>query len=77
MLYDLTCLDERARTGRNGQPGSEFTVVYLLSSFERNQDIRIKVPLYINDLNLQSITSLWKSANWYEREVYDMFGVML
>ncbi len=76
MLYDLTCLDERARTGRNGQPGSEFTVVYLLSSFERNQDIRIKVPLYINDLNLQSITSLWKSANWYEREVYDMFGVI-
>ena len=45
MLYDLTGIDERTRTRRDGQPDSDFTVVYHLTSFERNEDIRIKVPL--------------------------------
>jgi len=75
MLYDLTGIDERTRTNRNGQPDSNFTVVYHLTSFERNEDIRIKVPLKSNDLNIPSITNIWESANWYEREVYDMFGI--
>ena len=75
MLYDLTCIDERTRTKRDAQPASDFTVVYHLTSFERNQDIRIKVALKEGDLNIPSITNIWESANWYEREVYDMFGV--
>ena len=75
MLYDLTCIDERTRNKREGQPASDFTVVYHLTSFERNQDFRIKVALKEGDLNIPSITSIWESANWYEREVYDMFGV--
>jgi NADH-quinone oxidoreductase subunit C/D len=75
MLYDLTCIDERTRTIRDAQPASDFTVVYHLTSFERNQDIRIKVALKEGDLNIPSITNIWESANWYEREVYDMFGV--
>ena len=75
MLYDLTCIDERLREHRNGQPPSDFTLVYVLTSFERNEDIRIKVPLQENDLHSKSITEIWESANWYEREVYDMFGV--
>ncbi len=75
MLYDLTGIDERTRTNRNGQPDSDFTVVYHLTSFERNEDIRIKVPLKENNLTIPSITSIWESANWYEREVYDMFGI--
>ncbi len=75
MLYDLTGIDERTRTIREGQPGSDFTVVYHLTSFERNEDIRIKVPLKEKDLHIPSITTIWESANWYEREVYDMFGI--
>jgi NADH-quinone oxidoreductase subunit C/D len=75
MLYDLTCIDERTRNNREGQPISDFTVVYHLTSFERNQDIRIKVALKEGDINIPSITSIWESANWYEREVYDMFGL--
>ena len=43
MLYDLTCIDERHRDHREGQPPSDFTVVYHLLSFGRNQDLRIKV----------------------------------
>ncbi|MGD0340285.1 MAG: NADH-quinone oxidoreductase subunit C/D [Bacteroidales bacterium] len=75
MLYDLTGIDERTRKNRTGQPESNFTVVYHLTSFERNEDIRIKVPITENDLSIPSITSIWESANWYEREVYDMFGI--
>ena len=45
MLFDLTAIDERTRTHREGQPPSDFTVVYHLVSLERNADIRLKVPL--------------------------------
>jgi len=75
MLYDLTCIDERIRNKREGQPASDFSVVYHLTSFDRNQDIRIKVALKDEDLNIPSITTVWESANWYEREVFDMFGI--
>ena len=75
MLYDLTGIDERTRTRRDGQPVSDFSVVYHLTSFERNQDIRIKVALKNGDINIPSITTIWESANWYEREVFDMFGI--
>jgi len=75
MLYDLTAIDERTRTNRFDQPESDFTVVYHLTSFGRNEDIRIKVPLSDRDITIPSITSIWESANWYEREVYDMFGI--
>src|SRR6478609_4150081 len=45
MLYDLTAIDERARKHRTGEPASDFTVVYHLLSFERNEYVRVKVPL--------------------------------
>ncbi len=75
MLYDLTAVDERARAHRQGQPASQFTVVYHLLSFERNNDIRLKVALNDEYPSVKSVCSLWSSANWYEREVYDMFGI--
>jgi len=75
MLYDLTAIDERERQHRQGQPDSRFTVVYHLMSFERNSDIRIKVPLQADYPVLPSVTSLWPSANWYEREAWDLLGI--
>ncbi|MBS1271022.1 MAG: NADH-quinone oxidoreductase subunit C/D [Candidatus Marinimicrobia bacterium] len=75
MLYDLTALDERDREHRDGQPDSQFTVLYHLISFDRNSDVRIKVPLDDKYPHLDSITDVWPASNWYEREVYDMFGV--
>src|SRR5512135_2815967 len=44
-LYDLTAIDERMRNNRHDQPASDFTVVYHLLSYDRNTDIRIKIPL--------------------------------
>ncbi len=75
MLYDLTAIDERTRANKSAQPDSDFTVVYHLTSFERNEDIRIKVPLKESDLSTPSATGVWESANWYERETFDMFGI--
>jgi NADH-quinone oxidoreductase subunit C/D len=75
MLYDLTAIDERVRSNRQGQPPSDFTVLYHLLSFERNADVRIKVALEGEFPSLPTITDIWPAANWYEREVWDMFGV--
>ncbi len=76
MLYDLTAIDERVRVNREGQPPSDFTVVYHLLSFERNQYVRVKAALAEQRLSLPSVTALWPSANWYERAVWDMFGIV-
>ena len=75
MLYDLTAIDERTRSRRNVSPANDFTVVYHLLSFDRNEDARIKVPLMDTDAEVPSLTGLWQNSDWYEREVYDMFGI--
>ncbi|MEO5971685.1 MAG: NADH-quinone oxidoreductase subunit C/D [Bdellovibrionia bacterium] len=72
MLYDLTAIDERG----SGINKNEFTLVYHLLSFERNEDVRIKVALYGDSPSVLTITELWPAANWYEREVWDMFGII-
>lgn len=74
-LFDLTAIDERMRNRRDGQPPAGFTVVYHLISYERNEDIRVKVPLPDDNPSIPSVTGIWPSANWYEREVWDMFGI--
>ncbi len=76
MLYDLSAVDERVRSNRQGQPTCDFTVVYHLLSFERNADLRIKVGIRDEELRIPSITNIWPSANWYQREVWDMFGIV-
>ncbi|MGD8624152.1 MAG: NADH-quinone oxidoreductase subunit C/D [Anaerolineae bacterium] len=75
LLYDLTAIDERLRQNRQGQPASDFTVVYHLLSFERNADVRLKVALQGDYPTIRTITDIWPAANWYEREVWDMFGI--
>jgi NADH-quinone oxidoreductase subunit C/D len=75
MLYDLTGIDERHRRHRAGQPAADFTVVYHLLSIERNADVRLKVALQGERPSIPTITDLWPSANWYERELWDMFGI--
>ncbi|MBZ0273412.1 NADH-quinone oxidoreductase subunit C/D [bacterium] len=74
-LFDLTAIDERVRVHREGQPDSDFTVVYHLVSYDRNSDVRVKVPLKGDHPSLDSATKIWPNANWYEREVFDMFGL--
>jgi len=75
MLYDLTAIDERKRVHREGQPESDFTLVYHLLSLERNADVRIKAALQGEYPTAASVTNIFPAANWYEREVWDMFGI--
>jgi NADH-quinone oxidoreductase subunit C/D len=75
MLYDLTAIDERNRQNRHEQPDSDFTVVYHLLSFDRNTDVRLKVALQGESPSIPTITDLWRMADWYEREMWDMFGI--
>lgn len=53
-----------------------FQVVYLLYSFKTNERLRVKVDLPEEDPHLPSVVSLWKAADWLERETYDMYGVI-
>jgi NADH-quinone oxidoreductase subunit C/D len=76
LLYDLTAIDERMRTHRDGQPASDFTIVYHLLSLDRNELVRAKVPLQQARLSVATASDLYPGANWYEREVWDMFGVV-
>jgi len=75
MLYDLSAMDERLRQHRYGLPAADFTVFYHLLSVERNSDVRIKVALSADSLSVPSVISIWPNANWYEREVWDLFGI--
>ncbi|MDY6981625.1 MAG: NADH-quinone oxidoreductase subunit C/D [Pseudomonadota bacterium] len=75
MLLDVTAIDERTRVHRQGQPKSDFTVVYHPTSFSGNCDIRLKVALQMDDLNIPTAIHLWPSANWQERECWDLLGV--
>ncbi|PKH00250.1 NADH-quinone oxidoreductase subunit C/D [Paraglaciecola sp. MB-3u-78] len=75
FLFDLTAIDETTRQHNVIAQRLDFTVVYLLRSYARNQDLRLKVALPQDSKSLASVTSIWPNANWYEREVWDLFGI--
>lgn len=68
LLVDLAGVDYLGRRSR-------FEVVYTLHSLKHNDRIRLKAPIDESDPQVQTVTDLWDIANWYEREVWDMFGV--
>ena len=55
---------------------ARFMVVYHLYTYRgETPRLRVKVPVHEKELKIQSVTDLWKGANWLERETYDMFGI--
>jgi NADH-quinone oxidoreductase subunit C len=68
MLADLTAVDWPRREKR-------FDVVLNLYSFEKNERLRLKVHAADAE-EVPSVVSVWPTANWQEREVYDMFGIV-
>ncbi len=68
LLLDITCVDYLGKEPR-------FELIYHLYSFHLNHRIRIKTKVFEKDSVVESIASLWKNANWLEREVFDMFGI--
>jgi NADH-quinone oxidoreductase subunit C len=69
-LTDVTAVEYR-------DPERPLEVVYQLRSLARRADLRVKVELEQREpLEMRSVWDLWKGADWLEREVYDMFGVV-
>ncbi|MCC7386783.1 MAG: NADH-quinone oxidoreductase subunit C [Deltaproteobacteria bacterium] len=69
MLTDLTGVDLL------GLEEPRFQVVYHLYSLSKRHRLRIKVPLPESDPVVPSVVGVWKSANWMEREAWDLYGI--
>lgn len=69
FMMDLTAVDYMGREPR-------FEVVYHLYSLKYNRRVRIKARVSETDCSIDSIVPLWISANWFEREAYDLYGVI-
>ena len=67
QLVDITAIDYPSREHR-------FDLIYILLSLKINKRILIKIPLDENE-SIESSTQIYKSADWYERECYDLFGI--
>ncbi len=68
LCVDVTAIDWATRKDR-------FTVVYHIFSLKHNFRLRLKSDIDISDCTIDSVSSVWKTANWHERETYDMFGI--
>ncbi|WP_324292507.1 NADH-quinone oxidoreductase subunit B/C/D [uncultured Pseudodesulfovibrio sp.] len=70
-LEDITAVDETARKVR---PEQDYTAIYTLTSLSSIEYLRVRVPVG-EGLELPSVTPVWPSANWYECEIWDLFGI--
>jgi NADH-quinone oxidoreductase subunit C len=68
LLSDVTCADFPEQPGR-------FRLAYHLFSMESGQRLRLRVWAGADEPSVDSVVPVWGTANWHEREVYDMFGV--
>ncbi len=75
-LVDVTAVDNSRLESELVKFGyARFMVVYQLYSYQGHCRVRVRVPVHERDLRVRSVTSLWRGANWLERETYDMFGI--
>jgi NADH-quinone oxidoreductase subunit C len=76
LKYDQRFVRLSSVTAVDRYPGEpRFELVYHLHSIERNERVRLKCRLGGAEPEIESVTSVWRSANWYEREVFDLFGM--
>lgn len=69
MLIDVTAIDWLTKTDR-------FHVVYMLYSLGNKARVRVNVPVQESHPHVPTVVDIWESANWYERETYDMYGMI-
>ena len=68
LCEDITAVDWAERKNR-------FTVVYHIYSLKMNFRLALKANVDESDCKIDSVSSIWKTANWQERETYDMYGI--
>jgi NADH-quinone oxidoreductase subunit C len=71
FLSDLCAVD-----WPNRPPEERFEVVYNLTNLEKRLRFRVKIPLPGSDPKIPTVTPIWPTANWHEREAFDMFGIV-
>jgi NADH-quinone oxidoreductase subunit C len=69
LCEDITAVDWARRKNR-------FTVVYHIFSLKNKFRLRLKADVDEEECSIDSVTSVWRTANWQEREVYDMYGIV-
>lgn len=69
FMMDLTVVDYLGREPR-------FEVVYHLYSLAHNRRVRLKALVPESDLTIDSVVPVWIAADWFEREAYDMYGII-
>ena len=69
MCEDVTAVDWATRTNR-------FTIVYHIYSLKNNYRIVLKADVDESGCSIETVSSVWRSANWQERETYDMYGII-
>ena len=67
QLLDITAVDNPSRERR-------FDLIYIIQSLKKNKKLILKTSLKENE-SIETITSVYKAADWYERECYDLFGI--
>jgi NADH-quinone oxidoreductase subunit C len=71
FLIDITAVDYWP------QDSPRFHVIYHMQSMQHFQVLRLRVPVEGLDAHIPTVEKIWPSANWYEREVWDMFGIRI
>ena len=77
QLIDLCAVDYQAygREAQQSWANDRFAVVYHLLSISLNQRLRVIATVPEDDLTIDSVIEVWRCANWYEREAFDLFGI--
>ena len=76
LKYDQNFIRLSTVTAVDRYPAEpRFELVYHLHSTERNERLRLKCKVSGAAPEVESVTSVWRGANWYEREVFDLFGI--
>ncbi len=81
-LMNLSGVDDNNSKKIKNEDGSEIiepgtlSVYYHLHSMELNHKVTLKVSVSRTDPKVESVESIWKTADWHEREAYDMFGII-
>jgi len=68
LCEDITAIDWAKRKNR-------FTIVYHIFSLKNKFRLRLKADVDESDCSIDTVSSVWKTADWQEREVYDMYGI--
>ena len=78
QLTDLCAVDygDYGENGDGAPIAERYAVVYHLISYSRNLRLRLRAPVAEDDPNIDSVIDVWPGANWFEREAFDLYGII-